>query len=161
MGVLAILGVLGLLGCGPSAGLPAAARQSAEKVFPGAQIQKVKMEEENGLQLYEVKLSQKGAKAEVTVAADGTVVETETSMAPDQLPKVVRDAVAQAAPGAKTVKAKREEVLADSKLAKLANPKVSFEIEVAKDGKEGELTVSADGVVTEPLKWEEGQRDDD
>jgi len=44
MGVSAILGVLGLPGCGPSAGLPIAARQSAEKVFPGAQTQKVKLE---------------------------------------------------------------------------------------------------------------------
>jgi len=44
MGVLAILGVLGLPGCGPSAGLPVAARQCAEKVLPGAQIQKVKLE---------------------------------------------------------------------------------------------------------------------
>lgn len=159
---LATVVILGMavLGCAPAspanqAQLPAAATQTLQKAYPGCTIEKVKVEDEDGVKVYEANLRSGKMKKEVTLTAAGEILEIETPMATCDLPKAVADAVAKAAPGAKITEAASEEVLADAKLGKLAAPKVTYKVEVQKGGKEGEMTLSPEGKVLKELKWEE------
>ena len=135
--------------------LPAPAKQAIEKAYPGLGIQKAKVETENGNKLYEVKLG-----LEVKLAEDGTIVEVESQLPVSDLPKTVIDAAAKAAPKAKIEKAKKEQILTDSKLNKLPTPTINYSLEVKQGDKEGELTISADGTVVEPLKWEKEEKEE-
>jgi len=153
-----------MVGCGQPAQstvqLSGAAKQTLERSYPDAKVQKVNLETEDGQRLYEVKMLKDGSKLEVTLAEDGTIVEIESPVAAADLPKAVTDAVAKAAPGAKIEKATKQESLTDSKLNKLTPPKMSYEVEVEQDDKEAELTVAADGTILEPLKWQQEQKEE-
>jgi uncharacterized membrane protein YkoI len=139
--------------------LSPAAAGAIQKAYPQAVVKKVKAENEDGVKMYEAKLLNAGAKMEVTVTDAGVIVETETAVAGKDLPKAVADAVAAAAPGAKVAKATKSEILADPKLGKLADPKVTYEVEVVKDGKSGEISLAADGKVLESLKMEKEEKE--
>ena len=143
---------------GKKAVLPSEAEASLQRAFPGATIEEVKMEDKG---IYEVELQKDGAEMEAEVTAAGMILETSCAVAAKDLPKAVQDAIAKAAPGAKIEEAKREETLADAKTGKLPAPQVAFEVELAKDGKEGELKVAADGTILDPLKWEDQDKDDE
>lgn len=149
-------------GCEMTSGkaqLSPAAAEAIHKAYPQAVVKKVKVETEDGVKIYEAKLLNAGAKMEVTVTDAGVIMEVETPLAGKDLPKAVADAVAAAAPGAKVEKAARSEMLADPKLGKLATPKVTYEVEVVKDGADGEITLAADGKVLEPLKMEKEEKE--
>jgi hypothetical protein len=140
--------------------LPTAAGDAIKKAYPKATIQKVKAEKEGDVTVYEVKLTSGETKLEVTVTGEGTICEVDSQIAVADLPKAVAEAVAQAAPDAKVSKASKEEILADPKTGKLDTPKATYEVEVTKDGKEGEMKLAADGKVLEELKWKEAGKED-
>jgi hypothetical protein len=135
--------------------LPDVAAAAVKAAYPSATVEKTTAETADGVTTYEVALVDKGMKMEVEVMESGTILGTEMAVSVKDLPKAVTDAVAKAAPGAEIKGAEKAETLADAKTGKLATPKVAYEIDVAKDGKEGEIAVSADGKVTEELKWQE------
>jgi uncharacterized membrane protein YkoI len=144
--------------------LPSAAAEAIKAAFPDAEIEEVEVEEEDGLTLYEVELEQDDAEMEVEVAADGTIVEIETEIALKDVPEAALQAIQAAAPDAKIEEVEKTEIRAEIKkaeadkpaqLVKLDEAKIVYEAELEKDGKEGEITVAADGKVVEPLEWEE------
>ncbi len=135
--------------------LPPAAAAAIQKNYPNATVHDVKTEDEDGVKILAVKLHQDKARLEVKMTESGTILETETAISIDQLPKAVVDAVAKAAPGAKITKAAKTEEVADVKKGKLAKPEIGYDVEVTINGKEGELEVAPDGKIVEPLKWED------
>ena len=140
--------------------LPPAAADALKAAFPQASIGKVALEEEDGMKLYEVELRHKGQDAEVAVSPDGVIVEVETKVSMADLPKAVADAIAKAAGGAKVEEIEREEtraVVRAGKLVKLAEPRVTYEAEFRKDGREVEIEVAADGTILKS----EGEEDND
>jgi len=149
--------------------LPAAAADAIKAAFPKAKIEEVEVEKEEGVTLYEVELEQDDAETEVEVAADGTIVEIETEIAAKDVPEAVLQAIHAADPDARLEEIEKTEVLAEIKkaeddqpaqLVKLTTPKVLYEAELKKDGKEGEITVAADGKIIEPLKWKEEEKEE-
>jgi len=144
---------------------PAAVLKAVKAAFPGATVKDVDKENEGGMLLYEIELVQKGREFEVLVAPDGVIAEVETEIAAKDLPEAVAKAVAQAVPGAKIKEAERIEVRAEVKRGsppkhvKLAKPKLLYEVEVVKNGKEVELMVAPDGAIVG--KWQEDDDGDD
>ena len=147
--------------------LPSAAADAIKAAFPEAEIEEVEVEEEDGLTLYEVELEQDDMEMEVEVAPDGTSVEIETEIAQKDVPEAALQAIQAAAPDAKIEEIEKVEIRAEVKksplapaaqLVKLDEAKIVYEAELEKDGKEGEITVAADGKVVEPLKWEEKEK---
>lgn len=158
-----VASVFTFVGCAPSSGkgvqLSPAANQAIHDKYPSAKVQTVKQEKEEGVAVYEVKLAADCVKTEVTVTEAGMILEIETVVSVKDLPKQAADAVAKAAGDAKITEVKKQEVLADAKNGKLASPKVTYEIELAKGDKEGGITVAGDGSIIKELKWEEQEKE--
>lgn len=150
-GMLAVtcLLLLGFMtGCATS--LPRAAADAVKAAFPQASIEEVGLDKEDGIDLYEVELRQNGEETEVTVSPDGVIVEVETEVFLKDLPKAVADAITKAAAGAKVEEIKREEtraVVRAGKLVKLDQPRITYEAEFRKDGKELQIELAPDGTI--------------
>ena len=141
--------------------LPDAAAAAVGKLFPAAEIEEVELDEE-GVKVYEVELAANGKDVgEVTVAPDGTVVELEAEISADALPQTVKDAVGKVAEGAEIKEAGKEVTYWIVKLVKLPEPRVSYDVELVKDGKEYEIEVAADGTILEELECKKQDDDDD
>ena len=148
-------------GCAP--GLPPAAADAVGAAFPQATIGEMAQETENGLAVYEVELEQGDKEMEVTLTADGTILEVETQVTEADLPKAVASAISKAAGDAKVTKIEREEtraVVRDGKVVKLDKPRITYEAEFLKDGRKTEVEVAADGTVLE-TETEDDENDDD
>ena len=144
--------------------LPKAAADAINAAFAGATIGEVKLEDEDGVKLYEVELKVKDAEIEVSVSADGIIAEVETEITVEALPKVVADALAKAAEGGKIEEVTKEEQRAavkDGKLVKLDTPTIKYCAEVVKGDKKMKVEIAADGKVLEGEKKDADDDDDD
>jgi uncharacterized membrane protein YkoI len=139
--------------------LPAAVTGAIEKQFPGATIDKVKVEEELGLKMYEVEIKMGKVEKTVTASEDGVISEVETELAPGDLPAAAAEAVKKAAPGATIKEVDKDQTLAEPKLASLADPKVTYELKMTKKGKVAEVVLAADGTVLEGPQWQEAKKE--
>jgi uncharacterized membrane protein YkoI len=114
---LGMVAALGLLAAAPAAWaeeaeiavkeLPKAVVEAVKAKFPGATIKEAEKEVEDGQTIYEVELSDKGAKVEVELKADGTIVEIETPVSLESLPKTVTAALEAKYPKAALKKAEK------------------------------------------------------
>lgn len=132
--------------------LPDAVKAAIKASYPGAEIEEIEKEYE-GLKVWEVELEQNEQEFEVTFAPDGTIVEVETEVSMESLPKAVAEAITKAAAGAKIKEVEKEVIHAVVKLVKLDAPKTVYEAELIKNGKKCEIEVAADGTVLEKPKW--------
>ena len=97
-----------------------------------------------------------GLPAEITVAADGTIVETSTVLDAKDVPKAVMAAIMKAAGGARITEIGRDKAYAEvarGKFLKLAEPDVTYWAEFEQDDLAGEVSVQPDGTVDEVLRW--------
>lgn len=124
------------------ADLPAPARAAVEKWLAGGTIQKIEKEDEDGKIIYDVEATVKGKHAEADIAADGTVLTTEESVAFDSLPKAVRDAAGKYFGSAKGLHASKE----------IEKGKAQYEVEGQKDNKKVTLKFDDTGKITEEEK---------
>jgi hypothetical protein len=147
-----VLAVCGLLFAGAASAqekkikrseLPPAVEKAVAAQSEGATIRGFSKEQENGQTLYEVEMTVKGHSKDVTMAADGTVVEVEEQVAMDSLPAGVKAGLQ-----AKAGKGKILNVESITKKDKL----VAYEAHVNTDGKKSEVQVGPDGT---PLDHEE------
>lgn len=132
--------------------LPDVVKAAIKASYPGAEIEEVEKEYE-GVKVYEVELEQNEKEMEVTFAKDGTIVEVETEVSMESLPKAVAKAITEAAKGAKIKEVEKEVIYAVVKLVKLDTPKTVYEAKIIKNGKKCEIEVAADGTVLEKPKW--------
>jgi len=139
-------------GAGEKVELPKAAADAVKAAFPGAEIEEVELDNEDGMKLYEVELELKDAEIEVTVSADGVIFEVETEITVEALPKAVADALAKVAKGGKVKEVEKEEqraVVKDGKLVTLKTPTVTYSAEIRTADGEIEVEIAADGKVLE------------
>ncbi len=61
--------------------------------YPEARIQRVEEEQEHGRALYDVDLIEQGRDLDLMIAPDGTVLRVERELDPENLPRVVVDAI--------------------------------------------------------------------
>ena len=72
--------------------VPAPAREAFHRAYPHATARKWTSEVENGRTIYEVESVDGTVRRDINIGADGTILETETQVAPAQLPAPVRSA---------------------------------------------------------------------
>ncbi len=138
--------------------LPPEAKAALDALYPNAEIEEAKVEKE-GLKVYEVELEQNGQEVEVMLAPDGMLLEVETEMITQQLPKLVAKAIEKAAEGAIVNEVSKETTYAVVELVKLAQPQTSYEAELSKEGAKCEIEVAADGTILEQSKWKKCDKD--
>jgi uncharacterized membrane protein YkoI len=134
---------------------PRAVTDAIGKACPGATVDEVELDDEEGASVWEAEVRENGTKKTISLTADGTVREIETRLEAADLPEPVRAALEAAAPGAKVRKAEKSEVFVDAAGAKLARPEVKYEIRFARECKKAEITIDAAGKVVEAPKSEE------
>jgi len=137
--------------------LPDAVKAAISALYPEAVIEEAKVEKE-GLKVYEIELKLNGQEFEVTVAPDGTIIETDSEVAINGLPDAVKAAIIQAAAGAEIKDIDEEITYWVVTLKKLETPETTYEAELIKDGKEIEIELAADGTI---LKEKVEDKDDD
>jgi len=116
--------------------LPAAVQRSADEQSAGARVRGYSTEKENGQDVYEVEMTVHGHGRDVTIAADGTVLEIEEQMALDSLPTAVQAGLRQLAGSGRITK-----VESLTKRGTL----VAYEAQVRTGTKRSEIQVGPDG----------------
>ncbi len=125
------------------ADLPAAVEKTVTQESKGATIRGFSRETEDGQTLYEAELTISGRSRDISMDANGAIVEVEDQVAISALPAAVRDALlAKVGPG------KVQTVESLTKHGKL----VAYEAKVMTGGKRSEIQVGPDG---KPLDHEE------
>lgn len=109
----------------------------------GATIRGFSQEQENGKTIYEAELMVNGHSKDVSIDADGVVVEVEEQIGAESLSPTVRDGLQAKAGNGKLVK-----IEALTKKGKV----VAYEAKVLTNGKKSEVQVGPDG---KPLDHEE------
>jgi len=127
--------------------IPPAARKAISKLAGLAKIEKLEVEDEDGVKVYEAAWTQEGVEYEATVTEDGAVVETEEVVAVRNTPKAVQQAAVKAFPKGVTVKVERKTV-------------VFYEFAADIDGKENEILLAPTGQRVE-MEYGDVEDDDD
>ena len=142
--------------------LPAAVAQAVEANCPGAVIDKLTIEKEAGLSLYDIEF--KAGRGEIEVAEDGTVVDVATIVALADIPEPAAEAIRKAAGEATITQVEKSEVRAriereggQGQIVGLAEPEYVYEAELAKGELRGEIQVGPDGKIVEGPKWGEAE----
>src|SRR5260370_36951178 len=123
--------------------LPPAVERTAAAQSAGATIHGFSTEKEKGQTLYEVEMTVNGHSKDITMAADGSIIEIEEQVALDSLSPEVKAGLQ-----AKAGKGKILKVESLTKKDKL----VAYEAQVETNGKKSEVQVGPDG---KPLDHEE------
>jgi hypothetical protein len=123
--------------------LPPAVEKTVVAQSTGATIRGFSTEIENGQTLYEVELTVNGHSKDISMAADGSIVEVEEQVALDSLSAEVKAGLQAKAGKGKILKV--ESITKKNKL-------VAYEAKVDTGGKKSEVQVGPDG---KPLDHEE------
>ena len=116
--------------------LPAAVQKTAGEQSQGATVKGYASEKEGGKLLYEVEMTVNGHSKDVTIAADGSIVEVEEETALNALPDAVQEALKRKAGAGKITKVES--------LTK-HNTLVAYEAQVLTGAKRSEIQVAPDG----------------
>jgi hypothetical protein len=122
--------------------LPAGVRKAVKSKFPKAEIENASKEVDDGETIYEVELEIKDRSVDVTLKADGTILEIEREIPFDEVPKAVKKALAARYPKAKIEKV--EEV------TKGENGQVRYEVAITT-----EVVLTAKGKIVKAKGEEE------
>ena len=123
--------------------LPPAVEKTVAAQSTGATIKRFSIEKENGETLYEAEMTVGGHSKDVTVNAQGEVLEVEEEVAMDNLPAAVKSGLLS-----KAGKGKITRVESLTKKGKL----VAYEAQVNSNGKKSEAQVGPEG---QPLDHKE------
>ncbi len=146
--------------------LPAAVAQAIRDNRPDAEIDKLEVEKEGGVDLYDIEF--KAGKGEIEVAEDGTVMDIATIIEAKDVPKAALAAIQKAASGASIGQIEKSEVRAElkveggkGKIVKLSAHKYVYEAELLKGKQKAEVQVDPDGKVVEAPKWGTKEKESD
>lgn len=127
---------------------PAAVQKAVEAYFGQGKVQRLEVEKENGVLVYEAEIKIDGVEHSIEVSADGELLEVEHDVAPDALPAAVRAALDKKFPGAAIDEAE-------------AIQKFYYEVEIIVDGKKKEVTISPTGKISSMDDDDDDDEDDD
>jgi hypothetical protein len=123
--------------------LPPAVEKTVAAQSAGATIRGFSTEKENGQTLYEAELTVNGHSKDISMTADGSIVEIEEQVSLDSLPAEVKAGLQAKAGNGKILKV--ESLTKKNKL-------VAYEAKVETNGKKTEIQVGPDG---KPIDHEE------
>ena len=134
--------------------LPAAVAKAVDANCPGAEIDKLEVDNEGGIKVYDMEF--KAGRGEIDVAEDGTVLDVATLVDMKEVPEAAAAVIRKAAAGGairqiekSEVRARIEKTGGKGKLSPLAAPEYEYEAELAKGG---EIEVAADGRIIKAPK---------
>jgi uncharacterized membrane protein YkoI len=140
--------------------LPDAVRKTFEAKFPKGQIEKVEVEEEGGVTVYDLEFKDGATEKETDITADGTMLEYTIVIDAKAVPAAAMKPIRAAAQGATMKRIERIEIsyeTKDGKTIKLPQPVTYYAVELKKGDQEAEIVVDADGKVIEPAKFSGGK----
>jgi len=128
--------------------LPPAVAKSFREAFPRAEIQKLDVEEEDGVRVYDFEFRNGSVEQETDIAGDGTILEVTLVVDAQAVPSTVLKAIATAADGGRVGRIEKSDInykTKDGKIVKLAKPATHFAAEIVKGGKSSELVFTPEG----------------
>jgi hypothetical protein len=137
--------------------LPPAVRKTFDEKFPKAKIEKLDVEKENGVEVYDFEFADGKAEKECDIAADGTLIEYTLVITTKDVPDEAMKPIEAAAKGATTGRTEKIEVsydLKDGKIIKLPKRLIEYAVEMKKDDEHAEIIVDEHGKIIEQPKWE-------
>ena len=168
--VLNLVGVAGLASfvppgraesIAPDSQLPAPVAKAFRAAFPNAEIQKLDVEVEDGVKVYDFEFKDGSVERETDITDDGTLLEVTIVIDPKDVPAVAMKTIRKAAQGATIGRSERIEVLweiRDGKVIKLQKPVTRYAAELAKQNLKAEAIVTSNGTVVEPVEWVPAQQ---
>ena len=140
----------------PSPKLPEPVAKTFQATFPGAVIEKLDVEKENAVTVYDFEFRDGALEKETDIAADGTMLELTVVVEPHAVPAAAMSAVRKAAKGATIRRIEHIEIGYETKagkVVKLATPMTNYAVELAKGKRRAEIVVTPEGRVIEPARW--------
>ena len=142
--------------------LPAAVLTAIDTNCPGAEIDKLEIDDEGGIKVFDLEF--KADRGEIDVAEDGTVLDVATVVQLQDVPEPAAAVIRKAAGSKGVRRVEKSEVRSriekqdgKGRLVPIAPPELEYEAELAKGG---EIEVAADGRVIKGPK-PEGQESKD
>lgn len=137
--------------------VPEAVSKTFQANFPDGKITTVHLRVDDGVTMYDAHFTDANTTKVVSIAADGTMLESGPILAAKEVPDAVSKAILKAAAGATIVEIEKLTVTNDTengKVIKLAAPQTEYQAVLAKLGSLGYVTVDPNGNVIEPVTWE-------
>ena len=136
--------------------LPEAVAKTFHATFPNGKIEKLDVEEENGVMVYDFEFLDGAQEKETDIAVDGTMLESTLVVVAAAIPTPAMKAIRAAARGGKIGRLERIEMsyeLKDGKVVKLPAQVTNYAAEMTRGGKQAEIFVAPDGKVTAAPEW--------
>jgi uncharacterized membrane protein YkoI len=136
--------------------LPDVVKKTFDAKFPGAKVDKIDAEEEEGVMVYDIEFRDGNTEKEADIAADGTLLEFTVVITAKEVPAAAMASIRKAAVGATMGRVERIEISYETKagkVVKLPAPVTHYAVELTKGGKEAEIVVDSAGKVLEAPEW--------
>jgi hypothetical protein len=136
-----------------AAKLTAAAEKTFRKVYPKGKIEKLDVDVENGVTVYDIEFKNGPVEMETDIAANGTMLEFTVVIDGKQVPKAAMKAIKKGSQGAALARIERIEISYETKngkAVKLPKPITQYAAEYAKGNQTAEVTVNPDGSAVKP-----------
>jgi uncharacterized membrane protein YkoI len=136
--------------------LPEVVKKTFDAAFPKAEIQKIDVEEEGGVTVYDVEFKQGSVEKETDIAADGTMLEVTVVIDAKSVPAAALKPIQAAAVGATMTRVEEIKIsheTKDGKVVKLPSTLTRYAVELKKGDQTAEIVVDPDGKVLEEPKF--------
>ena len=136
--------------------LPAPVKKTFRDKFPRAQIEKLDVEEEGGVTVYDLEFRDGTTEKETDITADGTMLEFTVVIEAKDVPEAAMKPIRKAADGATMKRIERIKIsykTKDGKAIKLPKPVTHYAVEMSKGTRNTEIVVASNGEVIEPARW--------
>jgi uncharacterized membrane protein YkoI len=130
--------------------VPAAVRATIDKELPGAKIEGIEKEQQDGKVVYDVEAEMNGKNVEMDIASDGSILSREDQVPFASLPASVKSAAEKYFGSPADLDASRE----------VAGSKTSYEVEGVKAGQKVTLKLDDTGKILEEEKQHEEHHED-
>jgi len=140
----------------PDAKLPDPVEKTFRAAFPNAEIQKLDVEDEDGVKVYDFEFKDGDVERETDISDDGTMLEVTLVIDPKTVPAGPMKAIRKAAKGATLGRTEKIEVtweIKDGKIVKLPKMATRYAAEMTKGDQKAEIIVNAKGGVVDAPKW--------
>jgi hypothetical protein len=137
--------------------LPAPVRKTFRAHFPKAEIEKLEVEVEDGVTVYDFEFKDGTVEKETDITADGTMLEFTIVIPAKAVPAPAMQAIRKAAGGATLERIEQIEISYETKngkVVKLPKPVTHYAVEMEKGDQSAEVVVTPDGKVIEEPKWQ-------
>jgi hypothetical protein len=140
----------------PDSKLPEPVRKTFRAQFPKGEIEKLEVEVEDGVTVYDLEFKDGAIEKETDITADGTMLEFTVVIAASAVPAPAMQAIRKSAAGATLKRIEQIEIsyeTKDGKVLKLPKPVTQYAVEMEKGKQTAEVVVTPDGKVLEEPSW--------